>query len=217
MIEDGQEYVLSCPDCLCEFDAMQAAWCSCDGHRPTKLCPYCLRCLCKFSELRDRFWAEAPEALRKEQEILKDSRMLFGDILVRAGVISVEQLVAGLRHQKKTSQRLGDALVSLGFMSRETLESFLQLQKTVVNFDLSGVILDLGLVQTLGADFCRLKRLLPLEQESFQNRTLLTVVMADPSDTETIHAVERKKSCHVVVGRATEKEILALLDAQCPR
>jgi hypothetical protein len=216
MIEEGQEYVLSCPDCMCEFDALQAAWCSCDAHRPTKLCPYCLSCLCKFSALRDRFWAEAPPALHKEQDILKDSRMLFGDILVRAGVITVEQLVAGLRHQKKTGQRLGDALVSLGFLGRDTLESFLQLQKTVVTFDLKGVVLDLGLVQALGVDFCRLKRVLPLERESFQGRTLLTVVMADPADTEIIDTVEGKTGCHVVVGRAPEEKILAVLDAQCP-
>jgi hypothetical protein len=78
------------------------------------------------------------------------------------------------------------------------------------------VTLNLRLVRLLGLDFCRGKRILPLEKEDFQGRTLLTLVMADPADQDTLEQVQQTAGCHVLPGHAPEGEILAALESQIP-
>jgi CheY-like chemotaxis protein len=52
----------------------------------------------------------------------------LGEILVRTGVLTTERLSELLVQQKNTGQRLGDLVVELGIMSRDTLESALREQ-----------------------------------------------------------------------------------------
>ncbi len=210
-----EEYVRNCPLCLCDYDALQAAWCSCDPH-PSKLCPFCLGCLCETSGECEMFWAEAPASLLEEAERLKNCHMLLGDLMRQAGVITGEQMACGLERQKETGVRFGEAMVSLNILSKDTIDEFLRLQERVSTFNLSGVTVDLQLVQQLGVDFCRGKGILPLQKESFQGRTLLTLVMADPADQATLERVQQTADCHVLPGRATQQDILAVLNAQIP-
>lgn len=51
--------------------------------------------------------------------------MRFGEKLLQARVIDSAQLDAGLRHQAETGQRLGEALLELGYIGEETLLRFL--------------------------------------------------------------------------------------------
>jgi len=43
-------YLAMCWNCLGEFDALNAVWCSHDPKNPTKLCPFCFSCFCHASE-----------------------------------------------------------------------------------------------------------------------------------------------------------------------
>ena len=45
-----EPYDVTCWNCLGEFDAMGAVWCSDDPKNPTKLCPFCFRCFCAASD-----------------------------------------------------------------------------------------------------------------------------------------------------------------------
>jgi type IV pilus assembly protein PilB len=162
------------------------------------------------------FWAEAPASLLEEAERLRNCRKRLGDLMLQAGVITKEQVTLGLEHQRRTGVRFGQAMVALNILSRETIEQFLRMQERVSTIDLSGVIIDLHLVQQLGVDFCRGKGILPLQKENFQGRTLLTLVMADPADQATLEWVQQTADCHVLPGRASEQDILAVLKAQLP-
>jgi hypothetical protein len=162
------------------------------------------------------FWAEAPASLLEEAERLKNCHMLLGDLMRQAGVVTAEQMARGLAQQKLTGLRFGEALVSLDILSKETIDEFLRLQERVSTFDLSSVVVDLQLVQQLGVDYCRGKGILPLQKESFQGRTLLTLVMANPADQATLERVQQTAACHVLPGRASEHDILAVLKAQLP-
>jgi hypothetical protein len=118
LMNDATEYLRTCPQCLSEYDAVQAAWCSCDPH-PSKLCPFCLTCLCQTPGECEMFWAEAPASLVHEGERLRDCRMRLGDILVRAGLITEAQMVRALEHQQEAGGRFGEALVSLGMLDKD--------------------------------------------------------------------------------------------------
>ena len=212
------EYVICCPTCASEHDAGQAIWCSCDPQDPTKLCPFCLTCFCDAKQsFRDGFWDQAPSSLLEERSALKESRMLLGDMLVRAGVITTTQLLEALKFQKKEERlRLGDALVVLGYLTKDQIDDFVKLQHSVVDFDISGIFLDLGLIRQVGVEFCRRKQCLPLERESFKSRTLLTLAMAGPADSDTIYQVQRMSGGQVVAVRAPAEEILGALGKEFP-
>ncbi|MGD8377629.1 MAG: hypothetical protein PVF68_15960 [Acidobacteriota bacterium] len=211
------EHLIRCPHCLADHDALQAIWCSCDPQNPTKLCPFCLECFCNADpDFRDAFWRDAPPALLEERRALRESRLLLGDMLVRAGVITTDQLLQALVRQKQEGGRVGDALVALGYLTKERIDEFVRVQHSVVTFDINPAALDLTLVREVGVAFCRRNRILPLERETLQNRTLVTLAMADPADTETIQQVQGRCACQVVAGRAADDAIRAGLDACFP-
>ena len=49
-----ETYVTLCWNCLGEFDALGAVWCSHDPKNPTKLCPFCLHCFCPADDAYKR-------------------------------------------------------------------------------------------------------------------------------------------------------------------
>lgn len=58
----------------------------------------------------------------------RKTKDLLGRRLVRAGLISEDQLKIALETQKETMQRIGDILVNLGFLSDDDLSQMLYLQ-----------------------------------------------------------------------------------------
>ena len=131
-----ETYLTQCFNCLSEFDAIDAVWCSCNPQHPTKVCPFCLGCFCAAGEpFKDAFWGRAPEALRKEIDTLAESRMLLGEMLVRSGIITTTQLLEALNKQKADGRRIGEILVDNGAVPADRLEKFLQSQHTVTSID----------------------------------------------------------------------------------
>jgi adsorption protein B len=56
-------------------------------------------------------------------------RLLLGELLLEAGIITPEQLSAALLEQKRTGRRLGEVLESLGLVSAQVVEQKLQEQQ----------------------------------------------------------------------------------------
>src|SRR5437763_16953193 len=56
---------------------------------------------------------------------MSDHGPLFGEILIRLGLVSRLQLEEALALQALTRQRVGEALVSLGYVTREQLQNAL--------------------------------------------------------------------------------------------
>jgi hypothetical protein len=97
----AEPYNVTCWNCLGEFDALGAVWCSDDPKNPTKLCPFCFRCFCAASDAyKSQFWSQAPERLKEELDTLARSRDRLGDILVRMKKITTSQLLDALEEQK---------------------------------------------------------------------------------------------------------------------
>jgi type II secretory ATPase GspE/PulE/Tfp pilus assembly ATPase PilB-like protein len=122
-------YLVTCWNCLGEFDAAGAVWCSDDPKNPTKLCPFCLRCFCDASaEYKQQFWRHAPPQLVEEVQTLSRSQDRLGDILIRMKKITTPQLLEVLVEQRDTGAKLGEILVAKGLVSRADVEAALRSQ-----------------------------------------------------------------------------------------
>jgi type II secretory ATPase GspE/PulE/Tfp pilus assembly ATPase PilB-like protein len=125
----AEAYLVTCWNCLGDFDAIPAVWCSDDPKNPTKLCPFCLRCFCDAtSEYKQRFWRHAPEVLVSEVQTLSRSQDRLGDILIRMKRITTPQLLEALVEQRDTGRKLGEILLARGIVGREDLDAALRSQ-----------------------------------------------------------------------------------------
>ncbi|HEY8150140.1 MAG TPA: ATPase, T2SS/T4P/T4SS family, partial [Vicinamibacteria bacterium] len=135
-----EPYDVICWNCLGEFDAMGAVWCSDDPKNPTKLCPFCFRCFCAASDIyKQEFWSHAPARLKEELDTLARSRDRLGDILIRMKKITTSQLLDALEEQKATGHRLGEVLVDSGMVTREDVAAALKTQGTNPLMDTLGI------------------------------------------------------------------------------
>ena len=123
-------YLAICWNCLGEFDALGAIWCSHDPKSPTKLCPFCFSCFCDASEkYKQEFWRRAPARLHDELQVLGKSKDRIGDILIRTGQITTAQLLAALQDQMKdTGKTLGEILIAQGLVQPDEIEAALRTQ-----------------------------------------------------------------------------------------
>ncbi len=210
-------YLVECFNCLSEYDAFEAIWCSCNPQNPTKVCPFCLGCFCAADEsFKSRFWDGSPEQLAEEVRTLSQSRMPIGEMLVQQGLITTSQLLDALNRQKVDGRRLGEILVDGGALDAERLETFLRTQHTSMPVDLSRTRVDAVLLARLGVERCIEERILPLESEAFQDRQIMTLAMANPSDTGIVERVMEATGCQVIAGVASAEEIVGVIRSIFP-
>jgi type II secretory ATPase GspE/PulE/Tfp pilus assembly ATPase PilB-like protein len=205
-----REYPTQCWSCLGEFDAGTAIWCACSAKSATKLCPFCFHCFCQAdAEYRDAFWKNAPAELKEERDLLKGAAGSSGEALIRSNLLSTDQLVAALRWQQNRGGALEDALVDLGFVSRENLELVVKRQAPApgTTIDLSKGLVDASLVKAVSVELCYRKKILPISKEEIGEKTILTLAMAGPTNVETIDQVQSLTNCRVIPMNATERDI----------
>jgi type IV pilus assembly protein PilB len=106
----------------------------------------------------------------------------LGDLLVREGLITREQLNKALQEQKVTGMRLGYTLVKLGFVQEVEITKMLARQYRMPAVDLSRFEVDPKIIKLVPADVAIKHTVLPLKREG---RTL-TVAMADPTNVGVI-------------------------------
>ncbi len=124
-----ETFLTTCWNCLGEFDALNAVWCSDDPKNPTKLCPFCFRCFCAASErYKEEFWSRAPQRMQDELATLQKSKDRLGDVLIRMKKITTPQLLEALVEQKNTGNRLGEILVDRGLVKPDDVAVALRTQ-----------------------------------------------------------------------------------------
>jgi type IV pilus assembly protein PilB len=124
-----ETYLTTCWNCLGEFDALNAVWCSDDPKNPTKLCPFCFHCFCDASERYKReFWRHAPPRLQEELQTLSKSKDRLGDILIRMKKLTTPQLLEVLVEQKRTGKKLGEILVERKLVRQDDIAAALRSQ-----------------------------------------------------------------------------------------
>jgi type IV pilus assembly protein PilB len=106
----------------------------------------------------------------------------LGDLLVREGLITREQLQQALEQQRGSGMRLGYTLVKLGIVQEIEVTKMLARQYRVPAVDLGRFEVDQKIIKLIPADVAIKHYVLPLKREG---RTL-TVAMADPTNLTVI-------------------------------
>jgi type IV pilus assembly protein PilB len=129
----------------------------------------------------------------------------LGNILLREGLISQDQLDGALRDARASGTRLGYALIKLGFIKEEELTRMLSRQYRVPAVDINKVTVDARILKLVPGDIAHKHLVLPLRRVG---RTL-TVAMANPADPgslDQLKFVTRHDIEPVVVGEFTLKK-----------
>jgi len=135
----------------------------------------------------------------------------LGGLLVEAGLISGDQLRQALDLQKAKGGRLGDLLLDLRFLSRESLLTFLGDKCGVATVTLS----EFGdvppeVLTLLPEPIARRNRMIPLRREG----NTLTVAMADPLDVFLTDDLRLLTGCDIRAVVASETEIREAVEAR---
>jgi type IV pilus assembly protein PilB len=131
----------------------------------------------------------------------------LGEILLREGLVTREQLAQALTEQKSSKHRLGYVLVKLGLVQELEITKVLARQYRMPAVDLTRFEVDPKIIKLVPAEMATKSIVLPLKREG---RTL-TVAMADPTDhglLEDLKFITRFDLFPVIAGEYTLRNLI---------
>jgi type IV pilus assembly protein PilB len=131
----------------------------------------------------------------------------IGDLLMREGLITKEQLEKALQEQKQNGTRVGYNLVKLGFIAETELTKMLARQYKMPAVDLSKFAVDPKIAKLIPGEMALKNLVLPLKREG----RMLTVAMADPTNMgvlEDLKFITRYDVFPVIAGEFTIRNVL---------
>ncbi|HEX4681482.1 MAG TPA: GspE/PulE family protein, partial [Gemmatimonadaceae bacterium] len=131
----------------------------------------------------------------------------IGDVLLKEGLITAEQLAKALQEQKQSGTRVGYNLVKLGFVPEVELTKALAKQHKMPAVDLSRFEVDPKIAKMIPNDLAQKNLVLPLKRDG---RTL-TVAMADPANLgvlEDLKFITRYDIFPVIAGEFTLRNMI---------
>ena len=139
--------------------------------------------------------------------LLEFDRKLLGELLAERGLISPEDLNNALSLQEDRPDRIGKILTDLGFVSERDVLSVLSAQLDVPLFreEYPAVPIE---AEKLPYRFLRSWKALPVHLED----DVLSLVMADPLDSETQSAIGQRTAHGLKVYLASESAVVSELD-----
>jgi type IV pilus assembly protein PilB len=102
----------------------------------------------------------------------------LGQMLVKANLITPEQLDRALALQRTSGGRIGSALAKLGYITEEEIASYLSRQYGVPYLDLSAAKIDPAIIKLIPAAVANKHLVIPVGRAG----SVLSVAMANPSD-----------------------------------
>ncbi len=102
----------------------------------------------------------------------------LGELLIKAKLITQQQLEKALQEQKQSGGRIGEHLVRLGFVSEEDILDCLSQQYGVPSINLRHFDIDESIIRLIPADVARKYQFIPVSKTG----ATLTVAMSDPTN-----------------------------------
>jgi len=146
-------------------------------------------------------------ALPKRDTALQQERL--GILLLERGLIDRVQLDEALQRQVTTQERLGEALVRLGYVAERDIAAALSTQLRLELVDAEKEQIEMETAKLLSKGAAEARQCLPLRRSSAG----LVAVMANPLDLDLLNELEATARCPVRVLISTPASIQAAIRA----
>jgi type IV pilus assembly protein PilB len=138
---------------------------------------------------------------------------LLGQLLLKAQLVTEEQLNEALRVQKLEGKRLGSVLLKLGYINEESLITFLSRQYNAPAINLSEHKLDTTLLKLIPYETAKKYQMIPISKDGAG----LRIAIADPSNNLAIDDVRFLTGMKVSVHVAAESAIMDAIEKSYPK
>ena len=136
------------------------------------------------------------------------SKRPLGERLLAAGVITRPQLDLALREGRRQGKMLGESLISLGFVTAETLTSSLADEANSEVIDVATAVVDDAVLALIPHELAKRYRALPVRREG----DTLTVVLSNALNVVAIDALERATGLRLDVATAPEADLVDAIE-----
>ncbi len=143
-----------------------------------------------------------------------DQKLQLGQLLIKSGAVTAEQLDDALRIQKSDDNRLllGEILIEQNICTEEQIMAALALGYGVPFARISGKIADPKVFDVLPKEFIEKHCVLPL----FMVRGVLTVAVSEPANVFLTEEIARRTESQVQIVCATARDIRSTLQTHLP-
>jgi type IV pilus assembly protein PilB len=132
----------------------------------------------------------------------------LGDLLLKAKLVTQEQIDQALVKQREDGVKLGEALVRLGYISEEDITETLSHQFGVPSINLAHFDIDPAVVKLVPGEVARKYMILPVNKTG----ATLTIAMADPSNVFAMDDIKFMTGYNVEPVVASEIALRASID-----
>ena len=130
-------------------------------------------------------------------------RKRLGDILRERGLLTDDELRLALERQRESGEKLGEALIKLGFISPDDIADALSEHLRIPRVDFKRRYVSSDVVRLVPESIIREQQVLPIEQEG----NFLSVAMVDPLNIMIIDDLQRLTGLLIKPMIATATEI----------
>ncbi|UWG98583.1 GspE/PulE family protein [Dehalobacter sp. DCM] len=138
----------------------------------------------------------------------KNSFRKIGDLLIETGAISEEDLKKALVLQKKTGNRLGEVLISNGFLEERVLLEILGYQTGMSYIDLESQSINPDIPNLIQENMARRHLAFPWRKHD----NTLSVAMVDPMNVYAIDDIRLSTGMEIEPMFAGEKDVVKAID-----
>jgi type II secretory ATPase GspE/PulE/Tfp pilus assembly ATPase PilB-like protein len=137
--------------------------------------------------------------------------MKIGEILVKAGKISMGQLHTALDKQRIVNKKLGEVLIMMSLVTPDELQLYLLNQKSVETIELKNLRVDGDLVHQIGKDFCLDQKIVPIEIQEIAGGRMLRFAFYSISELPNLKKRSELQNFKLIPYLAPKEEIEAML------
>jgi len=138
-------------------------------------------------------------------------RIRLGDLLLNMGRISEMTLMNALLMQQESRGKLGQILLMKSFITQLSLTNALGVQLTIPTMTPDTDLIDKNLLKEISANFLYKRKVIPVSRN--EKEGVVTVIMNDPLDHETIIDLEKIFRVEIEPAMLTRGEIDIILDS----
>ncbi len=149
----------------------------------------------------------AEQVETKEEKDNFVSRRRLGELLIESGLLTADKLKDALEYQKKTGQRLGQALIGMKVITEEEMAFALAMQLKIPFIDLRDYTIENNITESIPEEVCMKFVCTPV---SLKNN-ILDVAMADPLNLNIMKDLQFITGYNIQPAISTRSQIIDLL------